>query len=298
MNGFPAFNDVPWFADPGARRQLNMNNSQFNRLNQAYQNALQRYNRGIGTLSTNSGLTTNSQAGLTTNTPTGANNSIPVNTPAETQENQSGLQVQEGVDGTVPTQTVVPPTAPQTAQARAAQQAQARAAQQQAQARASMTPEQFANQFNTDFNNSVNGILTDPAMRNRFNQLDLQFRGLNAFNDSTIQRQMNLTGDQRRDLRQLSGQFRRDLLELRRNARTNPTAVQQDFVELQARYNNQLNQILNAQQQQIWSQLTGNQFQFPFTAFFPPNTPGQTGQPVPRVPRTGATPSQQNPTVR
>jgi hypothetical protein len=174
------------------------------------------------------------------------------------------------------------------------------AAQQQA-----MTLEDFQNRFDTDFNASVNTTLTDPAMLNRFNQLNLQFRGLNAFSDPRIQRQLNLTSDQRQQLRRLAGEFRRDLMDLRRDARANPNVVQQQFQDLRTQYAIQTNQILNPAQQQMWQELVGQQFQFPATVFLPRTTTGATGatavQPntgTTTVPQTGSVPTQQDSTVR
>jgi len=41
---------TPFFTDPGVRQQLNLNDSQFNSLNQAYQNAYTRFNQGMANL--------------------------------------------------------------------------------------------------------------------------------------------------------------------------------------------------------------------------------------------------------
>jgi hypothetical protein len=305
MNDMNAINPTPWFADPGARQQLGINDAQFNRLNQAYQRALQRYNQNV--------------AGLTPNASAGVNAQL-----SDAEAAREGLVIQRGQDGNVQTRTLVPRDQLQEQQQRSttarqqqqlsdaqqqqqaaaqqqrqptAQQQQQAAAQQQRQAGGSMSFEDFQNQFNTDFNNSVNSTLTDPTMRNRFNQLNTQFRGLSAFSDPTIQRQMNLNAQQQRELRQLAGTFRRDLMQLRRDARNNPDVVQQQFTDLQQQYAARLNAILNAQQQQIWQQLTGQQFQFPFTAFVPDNTglqPNPIAPPRTAVPQTGAVQEPQN----
>jgi hypothetical protein len=46
-------NQTPFFSDPGVRRQLNMNDNQFNTLNRAYQNAYARYNQALSNLNPN-----------------------------------------------------------------------------------------------------------------------------------------------------------------------------------------------------------------------------------------------------
>jgi hypothetical protein len=51
LNNNPSQN--PFFNDPGVRRQLNLNDNQFNALNRAYQNAYARYNRSLQGLGQN-----------------------------------------------------------------------------------------------------------------------------------------------------------------------------------------------------------------------------------------------------
>jgi len=54
---FNGVSQVPFFTDPGARRQLNLNNTQFNSLNTAYQNAFSRYNQAVAGINNNPNLT-------------------------------------------------------------------------------------------------------------------------------------------------------------------------------------------------------------------------------------------------
>jgi hypothetical protein len=170
------------------------------------------------------------------------------------------------------------------------------AAQQRALAR-----EEFQNRFNADFYATVSTTLTDPAMRNRFNQLGLQFRGLSAFSDPLIQQQLSLTPRQQQQLRRLAAEFRRDFMQLRRDTRANPNVVQQQFDDLQTQFANRLSRVLSPSQQQLWTQLIGQPFQFPVTAFVPPTTTAPAAvQPAPgtTVPQTGTVPNQSGSTVR
>jgi len=163
-----------------------MNNSQFNTLNRAYQNAYSRYNQALNNLNSNM--------------------------PAD----QRTLQQQ-----------------------------------------------QLENQFNTDFGNSVNSTLTDTQAQNRFNQLNRQFQGFNAFNDPSIRQQLNLTSDQLSRIRQLSGDFRQQLQQFRRGAGNNLNNIDQTaWNNVWSQYATQLNTVLTPQQQQTWSQLVGRPFTF------------------------------------
>jgi len=198
-NNVSGINQTPFFTDPAARQQLNMNNNQFNSLNSAYQNAYSRYNQALNNLNPN--LTADQRA----------------------QEMQ-----------------------------------------------------RLENQFNTNFGNTVNSTLTDQQAQNRFNQLNRQFQGFNAFNDPTIRQQLNLTSDQLSRIRQLSGDFRRQLQQFRRGAGNNLNNVDMTaWNNTWQQYGTQLNSILTPQQQQTWSQLIGQPFTFSPNVFA--NGGGTTG---------------------
>jgi hypothetical protein len=173
-NGFNngGISQTPFFNNPAVRRELNLNDTQFNSLNTAYRNAYNTYNQGVNNLGQN--LTPDQRA----------------------QE-----------------------------------------------------MELLENRFNNSFNSSLDSNLTDTQARLRFDQLNRQYMGLNAFNNSAIQRQLNLTPQQRQQIRSLASQWRD---QQGTNGGT-PNYSQ---------YSQQLNSILTPQQQQTWSQLTGSQFSF------------------------------------
>jgi len=184
-------NRTPFFNDPGARRQLNLNNSQYNNLNQAYQNAYQRYNQSVNQLDPNM------------------------------TEQQRELQLQ-----------------------------------------------QFQSQFNQDLSGTVNSTLTDPQARSRYSQLNNQFNGFNAFNDPTVRRQLNLTPDQIRQLRTLSGNWRQQLQQFRAGNNGQGTVDPTEWAQMQQQFATQLNGVLTPQQQQMWAQQTGQQYNFAPSTFF------------------------------
>ena len=118
-------------------------------------------------------------------------------------------------------------------------------------------------QFNQEVSGNVNSTFTNPQLLARYNQLNRQFMGFNAFNDPTVQRQLNLTPDQQRQLRALSMSWRQRLQQLRRGAGNNLSAVNMDqWNQVWSQYANQLNTVLTPQQQQIWSQQIGQPYVF------------------------------------
>lgn len=193
------FNDPlrrPFFMDPGARQQLNMNEQQFNQLNQARQETLMQLDQAVNQINSNPSLTP-----------------------------------------------------------------QQRAAQlRQLQAR-----------FNGQFGQTVDTVFTDPRIRQRFNQLDWQFRPFAAFNDATVNQQLQLTPQQQRQLRQLGSRWRQQMQRLRRagsNAASDPQAANEQFAAMQLQFQQQMQQVMTPQQWQSWMQITGEPFTFPQTAFF------------------------------
>jgi hypothetical protein len=189
---FNGISQTPFFTDSAARRQLNLNNNQFNALNRAHQNAYSRYNQAVRQLDPN----------LT-----------------EQQREQHLQQLQA--------------------------------------------------QFNQDLSGTVNTTLTDPQTRSRFDQLNRQFMGFNAFNDPTIRRQLNLTPQQVRQLRTLSNNWRQQLQQFRRGAGNDLGAIDQNqFAQLQQQAMAQLNGVLTPEQQQLWSQQIGQPVSFSPNVFF------------------------------
>jgi hypothetical protein len=118
--------------------------------------------------------------------------------------------------------------------------------------------QQLQRQFRDDFGRSLDTTLTNPQARTRFDQLNRQFIGFNAFNDQAIQQQLNLTPQQRQQLQRLAGDWRRQL----RTGRGNAGLTQDQWARMSSQYWDQLNSVLTPQQQQTWTQLTGQRFAF------------------------------------
>jgi hypothetical protein len=187
--GFNGINQRPFFTDPGARRQLNMNDRQFNTLNRAYQDAYGRYNQNVNRLS---------------------NNRL---TP---QQRAQQMQLYE-------------------------------------------------NQFNTEYGQALNSTFTNPQYRTRYDQLNRQYMGFNAFNDQAIQRQLNLTPQQQMQIRQLGAEWRKQLMQAGRGNGTDTNLnniTPEQWSQMYSQYWDQLNALLTPEQQQTWSQLTGERYTF------------------------------------
>jgi hypothetical protein len=151
--------------------------------------------------------------------------------------------------------------------------------------------QQMQSQFNSDMAGTVNGTFNNPQMLNRYNQLNRQFMGFNAFNDPSIRRQLNLSADQLRQLRTLNNNWRQQLQQFRRGAGNDLSNVnQQQWTQMWQQYATQLNGVLTPDQQQTWAQLVGQPYTFsPNVMYGAAGTAGNYQQMAPQTtdPTTG-----------
>jgi hypothetical protein len=124
--------------------------------------------------------------------------------------------------------------------------------------------QQLRSRFNDEFNTNLDSTFTDPQLRQRYNQLNVQSQGPSAFNNADIQQQLNLTPAQQRQLRQLGVEWNRNLRRMRSSGRN---ASPDQWTLYQTQYQNQLNGILTPAQQQAYQILVGLPYSFPVNIF-------------------------------
>jgi hypothetical protein len=119
--------------------------------------------------------------------------------------------------------------------------------------------QQFENQFRTDFGRTLDTSFRDPRYRTRYDQLNRQYMGFSSFNDPAIQRQLNLTPQQRLQVQRMTNDWRNQLQQARRNG---TQLTQQQWEQMWTQNWDQLNGVFTPEQQQTWSQLTGQRYAF------------------------------------
>jgi len=97
----------------------------------------------------------------------------------------------------------------------------------------------------------------------RYQQLQYQYGGFSTFNDPAIQKGLNLTDAQLRQLNDALTWSNTQTQDILRLAQTDPTRAQQAYAAYNKAYLQRLNGILTTAQQQEWSQMTGDPFPFP-----------------------------------
>jgi len=121
--------------------------------------------------------------------------------------------------------------------------------------------QEIQGRYNTQFLRSAGDVL-NPEQMNRLRQLDLQYQGVGAFGSADVQRRLNLTADQQRQLRDIEQQYRRDLDAIRTGSSTNREDAMRRWNDLQRQMQGRTNAILNAEQRQTWTQMTGQPFTY------------------------------------
>jgi hypothetical protein len=104
-------------------------------------------------------------------------------------------------------------------------------------------------------------VLSEKQLK-RYRQIELQARGPAAFNDPAIQKQLNLTDEQRQRLRALNDANDREVQAIRQAAATDPALARRRSATLQQNTVRSVGDILNTEQRRIWERMVGETFHF------------------------------------
>lgn len=124
--------------------------------------------------------------------------------------------------------------------------------------------------FHKHFSPVVQSTFTDPAVRQRYDQLYLQYQGYDAFHDPAIREKLNLTRVQQQQLDQQSRLWNQQLNRWRREYATNQAQIDKEYREARVQAEQRLKTILTPEQKTTWDTLIGNTYDFPSDVYFPP----------------------------
>lgn len=128
--------------------------------------------------------------------------------------------------------------------------------------------------FETQFMTSARDSFRDDAARNRYQQVYRQYRGFTGLNDPQVQEQLRFSDEQQRRLRDLQGDWSRNMTKLQGTYSTDPKRTAQDYSQLQKTYREQMNELLTEQQRLHWNTMMGDPFDFPADVYFSPSERG------------------------
>jgi hypothetical protein len=116
--------------------------------------------------------------------------------------------------------------------------------------------------------------ILDAQQLSRYQQLQLQYGGFATFNDPAVQKQLNLTEAQLKQLSDAMLWSNEQTQNIMRQAQTDATRARDAYSEFLRTRQQRLNDILTTEQRRSWSEMTGEAF--PFPPPFPATTEGAT----------------------
>jgi len=201
-NGY--YSQTPWFNDPTIRQELNLNEQQYNQLNQGYQQAWTNYNKERNLIDSKL-------------------------TPEQRLRREGELRAE----------------------------------------------------FQRGFAPTLDSTFADPAARQRYNQLYWQYQGYDAFQDPTVQQQLNLTAEQQQQLNEYGAAWNQQYSTWRTDYPNNQERIGKQFREARREARQRIHNILTPAQRTTWTRISGQPYEFPSQVYFPaPVTTNTTLKPV------------------
>lgn len=139
-----------------------------------------------------------------------------------------------------------------------------------------LTPDQrqqqlteVTNQFQKDLSRGLDTVIPTPSDRQRYHQLDWQYRGFRAFDDPAVLDKLNLSDAQRRKFDQFGRDWDHQFQNWRRSFPQNQQRVGRQLQEGRREMWDDINATLTPEQREKWRQMTGARFEFEPEVFFP-----------------------------
>jgi hypothetical protein len=122
--------------------------------------------------------------------------------------------------------------------------------------------------FNRDFSRTRDPLFNDPRIRNRYDQLQTQYRGYSTFNDPAVQRRLNITPEQQRALNQYRDDWNTQMSDIEQSYSTDPDTANERYRQLQLQSQERLGTVFTPQQRRQWGDMIGDRFDFPADTYF------------------------------
>jgi len=130
----------------------------------------------------------------------------------------------------------------------------------------------FADSFNKEFGSAVDETFTDTTARQRYNQMDWQYRGYGAFNDPTIQQKLNLTPEQRQKFSNYQNEWGQQLSTWQSEFPNDRDGVSSRFRDGRTGWQTRIDSTLTPDQRTMWRDMSGKPFDFPVDVYFQGNS--------------------------
>ncbi|MFO0866416.1 MAG: hypothetical protein U0744_17520 [Gemmataceae bacterium] len=101
-----------------------------------------------------------------------------------------------------------------------------------------------------------------PDQYNRFRQMEMQYRGWNSFNDPQVQKELNLTQQQREQLQTYQNRWNQTMNQVYSSTPQNREAAMKSYQDARLQYDKQVQQFLTPEQRRAWAQMMGDPYEF------------------------------------
>jgi Spy/CpxP family protein refolding chaperone len=115
------------------------------------------------------------------------------------------------------------------------------------------------------------GDVLKPDQLKRFKQIELQVQGTRAFQDPEVQKELNLTDDQKDKIKTISEDAGKEMQEARKSSQGNFEEAGKKFRVIQKDAREKAVAVLTPEQKKTWKEMTGEPFEVKFE-------PGQFGK--------------------
>jgi len=125
--------------------------------------------------------------------------------------------------------------------------------------------------FNKEFGSAVDETLPEKMARQRYNQMDWQYRGYGAFNDPIIQQKLNLTNEQRQKFSIYDSEWGEQISTWRSEYPRDREGVDNRYRDARLEWQRRIDSTLTPEQRTIWQDMSGKPFEFPADVYFENN---------------------------
>ena len=115
--------------------------------------------------------------------------------------------------------------------------------------------------YYSDWNKGARDIFKEDQ-RMRYQQFNYQYGGFNSFYDPEVQKRLNLTERQIKDLSEHSDWSNKQWEEIQRMGTTDPTKATQSFNEYWKQREERFGKYFTPEQQKVWSGMIGDPYKF------------------------------------
>ncbi len=122
--------------------------------------------------------------------------------------------------------------------------------------------------FHSGVAKSTTEVITDPQIRDRYNQLYWQYQGYGAFEDPTVQQRLKLTDEQRQAFAKQRADWEKQMNTYSSEYATDRDVVNKNFTTTWKSTRENINKTLTPEQRKVWVETIGEPYDFPADVYF------------------------------